>query len=169
MDEFAEAFAGRSIYSTGDLYSGYDQFQLAIDSHDITTMRTPIGLVRMCTLPQGATNSVDHMMNAMNKVLKDCIPDITMPFLDDIPIKGCLDEEKDESKDKEGCRKFIADHIKDCDKVLVEIQAQHRPKRLKKPRTESVWTDRLGRVPSRLGEPMTRRKIFHEGYILELV
>ena len=33
----------------------------------------------------------------------------------------------------------------------VEIQAQHRPDRLKKPRTESVWTDRLGRVPSRLG------------------
>ena len=48
---------------------------------------------------------------------------------------------------------------------IVEIQAQHRPKRLKKPRTESVWTDRLGRVPSRLGEPMTRRKIFRKEYI----
>ena len=35
--------------------------------------------------------------------------------------------------------------------VNVEIQAQHRPDRLKKPRTESVGTDRLGRVPSRLG------------------
>ena len=90
VDEFAEAFAGRSIYSIGDLYSGYDQFQLAIDSRDITTTRTPIGLVRMCTLPQGATNSMAHMMNAMNKVLKNCIPDITMPFLDDIPIKGVV-------------------------------------------------------------------------------
>ena len=39
----------------------------------------------------------------------------------------------------------------------VEIQAQHRPSRLKKPRTESVWTDRLGRVPStdRLGRSDT--------------
>ena len=27
------------------------------------------------------------MVNAMNKVLKDCIPDVTMPFLDDILIK----------------------------------------------------------------------------------
>ena len=35
--------------------------------------------------------------------------------------------------------------------VTVEIQAQHRPSRLKKPRTESVGTDRLGRVPSQLG------------------
>ena len=26
IDEFAEAFAGRSIYSVGDMYSGYDQF-----------------------------------------------------------------------------------------------------------------------------------------------
>jgi hypothetical protein len=38
VDEFAEAFAGRSIYSIGDLYSGYDQFLLAVDSRDITTM-----------------------------------------------------------------------------------------------------------------------------------
>ena len=64
VDEFAEAFAGRSIYSIGDLYSGYDQFQLSLDSRDITTMRTPIGLVKMCTLPQGETNSVAHMMPA---------------------------------------------------------------------------------------------------------
>ncbi|KAL2624278.1 hypothetical protein R1flu_008523 [Riccia fluitans] len=40
VDEFAEAFARRAIYSMGDLYSGYDQFQLAVESRDITTMRT---------------------------------------------------------------------------------------------------------------------------------
>ena len=50
VDEFAEAFAGRAIYSIGDLYSRYDQFQLVVESRDITTMRTPIGLVRMCTM-----------------------------------------------------------------------------------------------------------------------
>ena len=71
VEEFSEAFAGWSIYSISDLYYGYDHFQLAVDSRDITTMRTPIGLVRMCTLPQGATNSVAHMVNAMNKVFLD--------------------------------------------------------------------------------------------------
>jgi hypothetical protein len=45
VDEFAEAFVGQSIYSIGDLYSGYDQSQLAVNSRDITTMRTPIGLL----------------------------------------------------------------------------------------------------------------------------
>ena len=88
IDEFAEAFAGRAIYSVGDLYLGYAQFQLVVESRDITTMQTPLSLVRMCTLPQGGTNSVAHMVNTMNKVLRDCISDITMPFLDDIPIKG---------------------------------------------------------------------------------
>ena len=95
VDEFAEEFAGRY------LYSGYDQFQMAVESRDITTMRTPIRLFQMCTLPQGATNSVAHMVNTMNKVLKNCIPEITMSFLDDIPIKGCPDEEKDESRNDE--------------------------------------------------------------------
>ena len=42
IDEFAEAFAGRSIYSIRDVYSRYDQFQLVVDSKDISTMRTPI-------------------------------------------------------------------------------------------------------------------------------
>ena len=61
VDEFAEEFAGRAVYSIGDLYSGYDQFQLAEGSRDITTMRTLLGLMRMCTLPMGATNSVAHI------------------------------------------------------------------------------------------------------------
>ena len=45
VDEFAEMFAVRAIYSMGDLYSGYDQFQLAVGSRDITSIKTPIGLL----------------------------------------------------------------------------------------------------------------------------
>ena len=86
MDEFAETFAKRAIYSIGDLYSRY------VDSRDITTMRTPIVLVQLFMLPQGARNLVTHMMNVMNKVLRYYILKITMPLLDDIPIKGCAVE-----------------------------------------------------------------------------
>ena len=88
--DFAEGFAGHTIYLSANLCLGYDQFKLALDSRDITIMRTLIGLGRMCILPQGATNFVAHMVNAMNKVLRDFIPHITMPSLDDLPIKGCL-------------------------------------------------------------------------------
>ena len=80
-------------------------------------MRTLIVLVRMCTLPQGAMNSVAHMMNAMNKVLLDYIS-----FLDDIPMKGCAVEKKDETMDDRGCRKFVVNHIRDCEKLLRKIE-----------------------------------------------
>ena len=109
----------------GNLYSGYDQFQLSNESRDITTIKTPLGLVRMCTLPQGATNSVAHMMNAMNKVLRNFIPHITMPFIDDLPIKGCDANAKDEEKDRRGCRKFVAQHILDCDAILSRLEEVH--------------------------------------------
>ena len=122
VDEVAEAFAGQAIYSIGDLYSGYDQFQLAMESRDLTTMKTPLGLVRMCTLPQGATNSVAHMQSAMNQILKDFVPDKTIPFVDDIPIKGCKEEAKDLTLDADGCRMFVKNHINDVDKILKRLE-----------------------------------------------
>ncbi|MCO5559799.1 hypothetical protein L7F22_013403 [Adiantum nelumboides] len=77
-------------------------------------------LIRKANL--GATNSVAHMMNGMNKVLRDFIPQTTMPFLDDVPIKGCDTKEKDEALDLRGCRKFVANHIDDCDKILSRLE-----------------------------------------------
>ena len=50
-----------------------------------------------------------HIMNVMNKVLRDCIPDITIPFLDDIPIKGCSELEREESLDQDECMHFVSD------------------------------------------------------------
>ena len=38
IDEFAEAFAGKFINSVGDLSSGHDQFQLAVDVHPTVGM-----------------------------------------------------------------------------------------------------------------------------------
>ena len=51
VDEFVEAFTRRAIYSMGDLYFGYDQFQLSLENRDLTTIKIALGLVRMCTLP----------------------------------------------------------------------------------------------------------------------
>jgi hypothetical protein len=58
-------------------------------------MKTPLGLVRMCTLPMGATNSIAHMQNAINRILQKFILAKTRSFLDDIPKKRCLYAEKD--------------------------------------------------------------------------
>jgi hypothetical protein len=62
------------------------------------------------------------MVNAINKVLRDCIPDIIMSFLDDIPIKGWPVEEKDETIRPDGCRKFVATYIDDNEKVLQRLE-----------------------------------------------
>ena len=122
VDEVAEAFVGYAIYSIGDLYSGYDQFQLAFESRDLTTMKTPLGLVRMCTLPQGATNSVAHMQNAMNQILKDFVLEKTIPFVDDIPTKGCEEAKRDSTVQDNGCRVFVNEHIKDVDCILSRLE-----------------------------------------------
>jgi hypothetical protein len=122
VDEVAEAFVGQAIYSIGDLYSGYDQFQLAIENRDLTTMKTPLGLVRMCTLPQGATNSVAHMQSALNQILRDFVPEKTIPFVDDIPIKGCKEGAKDLTLDADGCRVFVKNHITDVNRILERLE-----------------------------------------------
>jgi hypothetical protein len=43
------------------------------------------------------------MVNAMNKVLKNCISETAMTFQDDIPIKGCPIVVKDELRNEDGC------------------------------------------------------------------
>lgn len=68
IDEFEEAFMESADYFMVGLYSGYDQSQLALQNWDLTAIQTPLGLVRMCTLPRGATNSVAHEMSGMNKM-----------------------------------------------------------------------------------------------------
>jgi hypothetical protein len=121
VDKFAEESSGRSIYSMGDLYSGYDQFQIAENSRDITTLKTPLGLLRMFTLPQRGTNCLTHMQAGIKKVLQDFIPDITRPFLDDIPIKGCLASDRNNKERPNGVREFVCSHLKDVEKILKRL------------------------------------------------
>ncbi|KAL2643844.1 hypothetical protein R1flu_011431 [Riccia fluitans] len=61
----------------------------------------------------------------MNKVLRDFIPKKTMPFLDDIPIKGCREEDKDDKMDQRGCKCYVAEHIEDCEKILSRLEKAH--------------------------------------------
>lgn len=60
-DEFSEEFAGCAISSLIDFFSGCDQVELDKESRDLTAFMTPLGLMRMTTLPQGATNSVVNL------------------------------------------------------------------------------------------------------------
>lgn len=113
---FAERAAGRTVYSTLDLYSGYDQLPLDERDRDLTGMNTPLGHFRMTSLPQGWTNSVGEFQTAVRTVLNQFIPDVTDIFVDDIFVFG--PKEDDGSLDEGGLRTHMAKHIRDVAKVL---------------------------------------------------
>ena len=58
IDRFSEEFAGCVIASLIDFFFNYDQIKLDKKNKDLTAFHTPIGLLRMITLPQKAINSV---------------------------------------------------------------------------------------------------------------
>ena len=109
------------ILSLLDLFSGYDQIPLDIESRDLTTFATPIGLFRMCTLPQGATNSVGQFMRCIVRILDTLTPSICRPFLDDICVKGPTTK-YDLELIRPGLRRYVVEHLQNLDKVLVNVE-----------------------------------------------
>jgi hypothetical protein len=121
VDEFSEEFAGCQMASMIDLFSGYDQIELDVRSRDLTGFQTPIGLLRMTTLPQGATNSVAQFVRIVTKILEDLIPEDCLPFLDDIGVKGPLST-YGEREVLLGIRQFVMEHVQSLDKTLVRLE-----------------------------------------------
>jgi hypothetical protein len=61
---------------------------LAESSRDLTTFQTPFGAMRLVTLPMGWTNSVPILHDDVTKILSEEIPDFTIPYIDDVPVRG---------------------------------------------------------------------------------
>jgi len=81
-------FVGRVCSGILDLYVGYNERVLAERSRDLTTFQTPFGALRLITLPMGWTNSVFIFHDDMTYILRDEIPKYTLPYIDDMPIRG---------------------------------------------------------------------------------
>ena len=62
------------------------------------------------------------MQNAMTQILKEFVPEKTIPFVDDIPIKGCEEAKRDSTVQDNGCRAFVNEHIKDVDCILNRLE-----------------------------------------------
>ena len=121
VDEFSEEFAGCQMASMIDFFSGYDQIELDVRSRDLTGFQTPIGLLRMTTLPQGATNSVAQFVRIVTKILEDLIPEDCLPFLDDIGVKGPLTSYEGREV-LPGIRQYVMEHIQSLDRTLVRLE-----------------------------------------------
>jgi hypothetical protein len=120
-DDFSEQYAGCKILTIMDFFSGYDHVTLSKKSRDMTAFQTPLGLVRHCTMIQGATNSPGAFLRIVMKVLYRHIPFHANVFIDDIVCGGSKDNYNDELA-MPGVRRFVLDHIVKLDDILYDIE-----------------------------------------------
>jgi len=87
-DVLAMHFSGCACVGMFDLYIGYDERLLVESSQDLTTFQTPFGALRLVTLPMGWTNSVPIFHDDVTYILQKEIPEVTVPYIDDVPVEG---------------------------------------------------------------------------------
>ena len=88
VQHLAESFAGYVVYGMMDLFTGYDQHPLHLDSQDLTTFNSPLGPHRLIVIPMGYTNTVQIYQADVSFILQDEIPRYSYPFIDDLPAKS---------------------------------------------------------------------------------
>lgn len=127
VEPYAETFARRACYSVLDLFVGFDQRELHPDSRDLTTFQTPLGTFRLTRIPMGYTNSQQVQHGDLCFLLQDEIPEITMPFVDDVPIRGPAsryergDGGYETIAENAGIRRFVWEHVRDVLRVVWRV------------------------------------------------
>ena len=127
-ETLAAQFAGRSCGAMFDLYVGYDERTLAESSRDMTTFQTPFGALRLVTLPMGWTNSVPVFHDDVTYILQPEIPHVTIPYIDDVPVKGpksryvLPDGSYETIPENSGIRRFVWEHFQNLNRVVQRMK-----------------------------------------------
>lgn len=127
-DYLAESFAGRACGGILDLYVGYDNRPLAESSRDMTTFQSLFGLLRLTTLPMGWTNSVPIFHDDVTYILRDENPDVTIPYIDDVPVRGPATRYETPNGDCEripenpGIRRFVCEHFDNLNWIVQRMK-----------------------------------------------
>src|SRR6202790_774071 len=127
-DHMAEQFAGRSCGAALDLYVGYDERLIAENSRDLTTFQTPFGSLRLVTLPMGWTGSVPIFHDDVTYILQPEIPHLTIPYIDDVPVKGpaskyLLEDGSYETiPENPGIRRFVWEHFQNVNRIVQRMK-----------------------------------------------
>jgi len=127
IEPYAENAAGRSVYSIGDLFTGFDHAALAESSRDLTTFQTPLGPHRLTCLPMGWSNSVAIFQGHVSFILQDEI-EVAPPYLDDVPVLGprtryeLTDGTCETIPENPGIRRFIWEHLNDVNRVFHRVK-----------------------------------------------
>ncbi|KAJ3499308.1 hypothetical protein NLJ89_g10112 [Agrocybe chaxingu] len=127
-EQLAEEFAARSCGGMLDLYIGYDERALAESSRDLTTFQTPFGALRLTTLPMGWTNSVPIFHDDVTHILRPEIPHVTIPYIDDVPVKGPPtryiqpDGSFEVIPENPGIRRFVWEHFQNLNRIVQRMK-----------------------------------------------
>ena len=160
VEEFQTSFAGRVSYSLADMLSGYDQRRLAEESRDLTTIRTPLGLLRRTRLPQGYTNAVAEFQRTMVHVLAEEHPNVADGFIDDVGIKGPESYYNDEAMvGNPGIRRWVFEHAVTLERVLFRLEEAGLTASGKKLVVIAPALEIIGTVVSREGRRITKDKL----------
>ncbi|KAL5486251.1 hypothetical protein ACEPAI_7297 [Sanghuangporus weigelae] len=127
-EHIAETFGGHACYTMLDLFVAFDQRKLDVRSRDLTTFQTPLGAFRLTSIPMGYTNSQQIMHADVTFILKDEIPHVCIPYIDDIPVKGPKsryelgDGSYETIPGNPNIRRFIWEHLNDVNRVLQRLK-----------------------------------------------
>ncbi|GAA5958908.1 hypothetical protein JCM10213_008536 [Rhodosporidiobolus nylandii] len=121
--EYISDLVGYHSYFLIDLFSGYLQEPLDVASRDMTTIRTPIGLLRLTRLPIGGTNSVAQYQRRISFILQDELPEHCLAFVDDIGGKGSKTDYGGETlKENPGIRRWCFEHAVKLERILFRLE-----------------------------------------------
>ena len=127
-EHIAEHFAGRACGGILDLYVGYDKRALAPSLRDYTTFQTPYGALRLTKLPMGWTNTVPIFHDDVTHILQPEVPKYTIPYIDDVPIRGPVSTYRDDNgafetiPENSGIRHFIWEHFQNVNRIVQRMK-----------------------------------------------
>ena len=94
----------------------------------MTAFQTPFGLHRLVKLPMGWTNSVPIFHDDVTYIMRDEIPHITIPYIDDVPLKGpasryeTADGGYETIPENPGIRCFFWEHLNNCNRIVQRLK-----------------------------------------------
>lgn len=101
VQEMFDRLAGKTIFSSLDLYSGFLQIELEERCREITAFTCgPLGFWEMNRMPFGACNSSATFQRTMEIVLAELLHKVALVYIDDIIVHSSSPQEHIQSLDK---------------------------------------------------------------------
>ncbi|EKV17510.1 hypothetical protein PDIP_31580 [Penicillium digitatum Pd1] len=86
IDEVLQRTSKAKIYTKLDIQQGFHRIRLTPGAEDLTTFRTRYGSFKYKVTPFGLTNGPATFQRFMNDVLRECLDEYAVAFVDDILI-----------------------------------------------------------------------------------